>query len=237
LLKSLLFGIGAWFAIGLYTGKIVSSMLFAVIFSVFSFAIMLYFPKRKAEKIAKLIERELPFALLAMSAELNMKVSFEKSLENIAKGDYGMFSKEIKNGLKEIREYGKTVQEALKNIGEKSDSLMLKRTMSQLIGVYEQGAKNEPGEPIKRIALEILSRQKAEAKEFSGKLAVFSLMFIAVSAIIPAIFQAIIVAGSFFLKIKFTPIQIILIITIGFPLIDIMVFFYIKSKLPVFLEG
>ncbi len=237
LLKSLLLGIGAWFAAGLYSGKIISSFFAAIIFSVLCVAIQLYLPKRKAKKTAELIERDLPFALLSMSAELNMGVSFEKSIENISKGDYGILSKEAGSALREIRGHGKTVQESLKGICEKTDSLLLKRAISQLVGVYEQGQKKDPGEPIKSIALEILSKQKAEAKEFSGKLVVFSLMFIAVSAIVPAIFQSMIIVGSFFMKIKFTPIQIIIIIAIVFPIIDMMVFFYIKSKLPVFLEG
>ena len=65
---------------------------------------------------------------------------------------------------------------------------------------------------------------------------VFSLMFIAVSAIIPAFFLAFITIGSMFMELDFTPIQVIALTAIVFPAIDLSVLFLIKEKTPVFLQ-
>lgn len=235
--KALLYGIASWLVLGLFSGKIVSSFIQAFCISILAFGFFLTIPKSRLKKTASLIERDLPFALLSMSAELNMGISFEKCLKNISNGNYGIVSKEFGFVVLEIFERGKSVQDSLRHFGEKIDSIELKRAIAQLVNVYERGGRKECGNPVKSIALEILSKQKSESKEFSGKIVVFSLMFIAVSAIVPAIFQAFIVVGSFFLKINFTPLQAILIVCVGFPLVDLAIFYYIKSKTPAFLEG
>jgi len=65
---------------------------------------------------------------------------------------------------------------------------------------------------------------------------VYSLMFIAVSAIIPALFQAFIIIGSSFMKLGIDSTQLLLINLAGFPLIDLGILLYIKSQTPAFLK-
>lgn len=234
---SALAGIAAWFILGVATSRIIESLLFGAIISLFSFCIFLYYPISKKRNIAKYFEKELPFALSAMAVELNIKIPFEKCIENISKGNYGVVSKEFGKVSDEIKKSGSSFNEALLHLAERIDSLMLRRAISQIVAAYVQGNKDtNAGEPLKKISSEILSRQKAESKEFSGKLVVFSLLFIAVSAIVPAIFQAFIIVGSMFLKLSFNALQIFLIVTVGFPLLDIGILIYIRSKTPVFLR-
>ncbi len=165
-----------------------------------------------------------------------MGIKFEKCLENAVKEKYGAVSKELEKVLAETRGGGASMQEALFHMGERIDSLMVKRAVAQLVNVYEQGEEASAGQPVKAIAGEMLSRQKALAKEFSGKLVVFSLLFIAVSAIIPAIFQSFTIVGSMFLKLSFSAAQILLIVAVGFPLLDVGILLYIRGKTPVFLR-
>ena len=61
-------------------------------------------------------------------------------------------------------------------------------------------------------------------------------MFIAVSAIVPALFQSFLIVGSTFMQIDFTPIQIIVMTTMVLPAIDIGVLLYIRSITPEFLK-
>ena len=83
----------------------------------------------------------------------------------------------------------------------------------------------------------MLSRQKSESKEFSGKIVMFSLVFIVLSAIIPALFQAFITVGSSFMEIPFEGFQVLIIVGVLFPLLDTLLLFYIKSSTPEFLKG
>lgn len=214
--------------------KIFTALLFGVLsfcLGVFcSMKIPLYLKKRKAKKI----EKHLPFALMAMSVELNINLSFEKILKNVSK-DYGEFSLEIKKALKEI-ESGATIQEALFNLSERTDSKILKRSLSQITSIYEHGSEQK-GEPIKQLAKELLSRQKTESKEFTSKMVMYSVVFIVLSAIIPAMFQAFISIGSTFMELDFNAVQVLLITTVFFPLINLGILLMIKSKTPEFLKG
>ena len=105
------------------------------------------------------------------------------------------------------------------------------------MSIYEQGTKKRPGETIRRMALEQLSRQKAKAKEFSGKIVVVSLAFIVISAIVPALFQAFLIVGSSFIEIPFDGTQVLLIVAALFPLLDLTLLLYITNLSPEFLKG
>ncbi len=88
---------------------------------------------------------------------------------------------------------------------------------------------------LKRLTEELYLKQRIESKEFSSKMVVYSLIFIAISAIVPAMFQSFILIGSYFMKITLSSFQIFIIIIILFPLIDIIILFVINSKTPLFL--
>ncbi|MFH1751497.1 MAG: type II secretion system F family protein [archaeon] len=193
-------------------------------------------PLKKKKKLKGLIEKELPFILISLNMQLHLGVSFLKALENSTKESTGIISKELNKVLNEIREQGSSVQEALLHASERNDSTLFKRTITQLIVIYEQG-NQENINSLKVLSKEILARQKIIAKEFSGKLLILSLLFIAVSAIVPALFQALVIVGSSFLSLTITPIQVIVFSVILIPLLDIGILYYIKLKTPEFLKG
>ncbi len=214
-------------------GMALSMAVFAAVFSIW-----LYIPFMKQRAAGESVEKELPFALMGMAVELNMSVPFEKCIENAsANKKYGVLSSEFKKVLYEVRECGASMQEALFGFAERAGSLIVKRAVTQLVSAYEQGSGSNAGQPLKMIAKEQFARQRAISKEFSGKLVVFSLMFIAVSAIVPALFQAFIVVGSTFMELDFTAGDVLLIAALGFPAIDIAVLAYIRGKTPAFLRG
>lgn len=237
LIYSALLGIGAWLISGLLTFQIIESLAIGIIFSLMCFCFYLYLPIQKKKKTAQEFEKDFPFVLSAMAVEMNLNIPFEKSIDNISKENYGLVSSEFKKVSDEINESGSDLNEALLHLTERIDSLMLKRAVAQLSAIYSQGSKDKnSGDALRKISSEILSRQKTESKEFSGKLVVFSLVFVAISAIVPAIFQAFIIVGSMFLKLSFTALQVFLIVTVVFPLMNIALLIYIRNKTPVFMR-
>jgi pilus assembly protein TadC len=194
-------------------------------------------PIIKEKKKIALIEKELPFALLNLSIQLNLSIPIQKAFKSIAESDFGVLSKEFQKICREIFYYGVSVEEALIHFSKRINSSDVKRSIVQIIGIERLGRKELAGEPLKRIALELLEKQKAKARAFNGKLIVYSLMFTAFSALIPALFQAFILIGSFFLEISFTPFQILLIIVMVFPLTNSLILYLIKNRIPEFLKG
>lgn len=234
--RASLAGLGGWLAAALATEQVVLGLAFGGV----CFAGAMVLPRAIAglekSKKQRRLERELPFALLSMSTELSIGVQFERALEHCSR-ESGSLAFELRKALAEVRMKGSSIQEALFALSERSNSVAFKRSIAHLVGVYEQGGnKKTVAESLRRIALEQLNSQRIEAKAFSQKLVVFSLMFIAVSAIIPALFQAFVVVGSAFLEVSLTPMQAFLIPTVLFPSIDLGILAYVKAKTPVFLE-
>lgn len=235
-LYSVILSLIGFFLYSLVTGNLIEGIMVGGTVFVSGFAFFLLYPKIRKNRIKALIERDLPFALMAMAVELNLNIPFEKTIDNAARKKYGIISFEFSKVVGEVKNYGSSLQEALFHLSERNDSLMLRRSISQLVSIYEHGSRRERGTPIKRLAEELLSKQKSESKEFSGKLVVFSLVFIALSAILPALFQAFVSIGSMFLELEFTALQVIVIVTVFFPLIDAGILLLIKLKTPVFLN-
>lgn len=235
--NSALLAVFCWLAAGLFLGDIALSAAAAGLFFLAFFIAALYYPKIRRRQYCESVEASMPFALLNIAVELNLGVSFFAALEHAA-GISSSAGREFGIAAGEVRKHGASVQDALRHLSERNQSKIVKRAVVQLVAAFEQGGSGaNPGEPIKRIAGEILARQRIESKLFSGKLVVFSLLFIAVSAIVPALFQSFSIIGGAVLHWNFTPLQSVLIIAVGFPLIDIAVLLYIRAKTPAFLRG
>jgi flagellar protein FlaJ len=234
--KSALFGLGVWLVIGIIIENILISLLIGLLSGIVVFFCSLIIPKVMKKNYSKKIEGEFPIVLMMVATELDMGISLEKTLKNAVGNSSEYLSKELLQVLKEYND-GLSLQKALVNFSDRVNSTQIRRVVLQLINVIDQGKKEEQGLEIKTIAIELLNKQKAEIKEFNGKLAVFSLLFISVSAIIPAMFQSFVIVGSVVLAISYTPLEILLIITVLFPLLDLSVLFFIRNKTPVFLGG
>ena len=175
--------IALWFAIALFSGEIIYSFLYAIIIGIIGLFGKKAYQNYKKKQYAKLFEKDFAFALMSLSTQLSIGISFENSLQNITLSDYGIVSKEFVIVLNEIKQTNSSIQSALLSLTERINSQTVRRGISQIISAYDKGRK-EAASDIKAIALELLTEQKNEAKAFSSKVIVLSLMFIAVSAII-----------------------------------------------------
>ena len=195
-------------------------------------ALFRLYPAYAERKRSARLEKQLPFVLMQLSTELALGQPFEQALAGLEKG-FGELSQEFKLVSREIDQAGASVQEALLHLSERARSRELRRGLSQVINVYEQGSPGRrPGEALRRLARDLLLKQKAEVKEFSGKQVMASLLFISVAAIAPALFMAFVSIGSLFLEVGLTSWQVIAIACLGFPLADLAVIGLIKEKTP-----
>lgn len=226
-----------WFGFAGVFDELLYGAISSIGFGAAVFALWRSYPEIKLKRKAEEIEAELPFALMAFAVEVNMNQPFEKCVESIAKGNYGLLSREFDKIAKKVKEAGCPVQEALFEFAESTKSMQVKRAVAQMVAAYEQGARKEAGRPLKRIAIEQFAKQRAVAKEFSGKMVVFSLMFIALSAIVPALFLAYMVVGSTFMDLDFEAWHVIVIGGFIFPAVDLAMLYLIRSKTPIFLRS
>jgi flagellar protein FlaJ len=225
-----------WLITGVIEKNILKSGALAVVCAAIIFLALLTSPFFKKKAYSKKVEAELPFFLLQLSTEIKIGKSFFEAMRDCVKKDLEENSaakEEFAKVMLDI-EKGVSFQEALNGISGRIDSLTMRRACSNLSNLQLQGKKDVDG--LKKLAQELLLKQKIESREFSNKMVVYALVFVAVSAIVPAMFQSSILIGSYFMNIKFTPEQIFAIIVGGFPLADLGILLLIKAKTPVFLQ-
>jgi pilus assembly protein TadC len=148
------------------------------------------------------------------------------STEGSVGEEYQIVLSDIQNGFSFL--------DALLIMNNRLNSLTIKRANSNLYNLYLHGTNIFS---LKKLNEDLLLKQRIESKEFSGKMVVYSLVFIVVSAIVPAMFSSFILIGSFFMQISFSAIQIFFILVFAFPLLDFLILTMINSKTPVFLRN
>ena len=183
--------------------------------------------KIKEKNRIKAIEKEMPLILRSFATLINSGLSFEKTIEKISNSNYKS-SVEFKKISRDINN-GVSVEKALKNFEKRNNSKIINKTVSLLISNYVNG---ENTNIIKRIADEQSNIIQNQLKEYNEKLMLHSLMLIGASAVVPAFAQGFLIIGSSFMDFNISSFEAFLIITVVFPLINLVIFWYSISKKP-----
>ncbi len=179
------------------------------------FLLLLMLPKLAFNKKKAEVEAELPLFLRTLSMLLELKIPFHTSLETLSSENFAI-SEELSAAVKEIKR-GATVEAALASLAKQFDSLEIKRAVSQVLSAYESGGG---AESIKKISDDMFFLQQYRMKEFSSKQAMFSLLFIAASTILPAVYLIFSVLGKAVFASETDPVSFILVFLVGFPLVS-----------------
>ncbi len=206
---------------------IISSIVLAAVLSLLFFLIFKRLPMKFAKSRAMRIESDLPIAIRSIGIQINMKVPFESALKNVADSNY-QCSYEFKKVVNMV-EGGATIPDSLRQMADRVDSQIVKKLIVQLIHVYLEGLD---GSELKHSADELINSQRFRFKEFSAKLNFMSLMFIAVSAIAPTMYLAYVVVAGLYLDSPTSPSDIWFIFIFVFPVVEILLIFYIKYSTP-----
>lgn len=202
-------------------------------YGLISFSILYYLSLRipgiiRSKYIHKL-ETSLTKSLRSIATELKIGIPFSIAIKHSSENN-NEAGKELKKVIRDV-EKGKSYPKAFSDMSRRNKSKFLKRAAKQLISAYS-GDTEKGGEALKKLANEQETILKHEMEEYNEKLLFYSLIFIATSAIIPAMFQALVVVGSNFLDLGITPRQALIIPSIGFPILNTSLFIYIASKKP-----
>ncbi|MDD4049942.1 MAG: hypothetical protein PHX47_02930 [Candidatus ainarchaeum sp.] len=200
--------------------------LFIMFFFMFFFIIFFKY-KIKLQNHQRQINKEIPFFLNNLANDLDKNISLKIALEN--RVDSSLIGQIIKKVLYKVDVLGYSLSESFISVGvENSD---LKRVFYQIEDVLSTGSLNK-SESLRTLSSSIIEKQNYLIKNYSTKLSLLSLIYIVVSAIVPALFLMFLLVGSNFLELSFTPLSVIFIIVILFPIIDMFIFLTMKANLP-----
>ncbi len=130
-------------------------------------------------------------------------------------------------------EQGSSLEEGLARFIQDAQSPLLTRVGGVLLHVCREGVSSSSLNALQRITEDVRMHEKNDIRAFAQKLTVLTLLFIAVSALIPAFFLSFISIGSTFMESTFSPEDVLLITLLGFPLLDGMLLTWVWVQSPI----
>ena len=209
--------------LGVSAGLLFFSPLAALIALVFLGIFFTVLPSLKKTERARDIEAELPLFLRSLGMLLEFGVPLERSLE-IAAGERGVLCREIGIWIGEMRS-GMGLRKALSLMALQYESMALKRAVSSLLISLESGSR---GAEIRKIGDDLLIMEQHRMKEYSSKSAIFGLILIVVSAIMPTFFLIYSVSGLG----EADQGQASLAMLVVFPMLSLLVIMLSRSMMP-----
>ncbi len=221
-------GLGFWVLVAfLLQYGFQNAFIYGIVGFIAIFGFFLILPQIELKKKILEIESEMPFFLRSLGMLLEMRVPFNRAI-TIATGNCSALRKDMRNIISEI-EKGAGIQRAFLAFASSIDSLLVKRAISQVISTYEIGSS---GADVKRIGDEMLVLEQHKLKEYSAKSAMFGLMFIISSAILPTFFLVYAIAGKFALAQEVSTDTVMVAMLVIFPMISVLIITLSKASMP-----
>jgi flagellar protein FlaJ len=156
----------------------------------FTLIIMLLIPRQRAKIRGAEISRELPFALRHIATQLSAGIGLYKTLQTIARSDYGALSEEFTRVITEIEE-GVDTKDALQHLAHRTQSKALKSAVLHMIRALKTGGNLS--ELMNEIAEDVAFELRMKMRDFSEKMNFFGVIFIFMAIVLP-VFVAILAA-------------------------------------------
>ena len=190
-------------------------------------AFALALPSMEHRKRSAVMEAAMPFFLRCLGILLEAGVPFQRAMAAASDGD-GVLGEEMRHILRETGG-GMSFQVALARMASSYESLAIKRAVSQILSAYETGAG---GREIVKVGDELLSLDRHRVKEHAAKSAIFGLLFMMSSAILPTFFLVYAVAGRFVFARNVGEAEITLAMLVVFPLTGALLLVLSKATMP-----
>ncbi len=211
---------------------VVPFIAFAIfILSIFVFSYLL--PMQKAKQRGVQIDTELPYALRHLSTELQAGIGLYKTLQSIAKNDYGLLADELSRTIIEI-ENGTDTKTALRHTALRSQSKNFNVALFHIIRTLNTGGNL--AQSIDSVAETVSFDLLESAKQFGEKMNFFGIIFIFVAIVLP-VFLAVLSAianapigqgGELFLPGVLSAELLAVVYLVVLPVILGFIAFYIK---------
>ena len=207
-----------------------------IAFAIFILSIVVFsylLPMQKAKQRGTQIDTELPYALRHLSTELQAGIGLYKTLQSIAKNDYGLLADELSRTIIEI-ENGTDTKTALRHTALRSQSKNFNVALFHIIRTLNTGGNL--AQSIDGVADTVSFDLMESAKQFGEKMNFFGIIFIFVAIVLP-VFLAVLSAianapigqgGELFLPGVLSAELLAVVYLVVLPVILGFIAFYIK---------
>ncbi|MCW1301161.1 MAG: type II secretion system F family protein [Candidatus Nanoarchaeia archaeon] len=166
---------------------ILLSLCFSSLFFLLSFIYHTFYPKLRIARKVRDVERWLPIALRHMLVKVRSGIPLYEAMVGVANKDYGYVSKEFKRCIAEMSA-GVSHVEALENMALRNPSTSFRRIIWQMANSLRSGV--DIGTILLNIHDNILREQRAALRRYGSELSPFSLIYLILFVVIPALLTA-----------------------------------------------
>ncbi len=214
-------------SLGLASIEIGSSGWIAIIPILAGILGFLFWGRFEESMIKMEISRELTKAAREFQVSLESGMSFLEAIQRLANKET-ILGREFKKILEKINRgtpIPLALQESSETLGRISKDYS--KFINTLVIIYRSGGG---GNMLERLAENLESQRLTRMREYSSKSIMYSLLLIAVSAVLPALFLTYLIVGSLFLKVPVNPVDAFLFPTMVIPIMDITLLMFIWAK-------
>ncbi len=209
---------------------LIPAAITALLLTLFVFMQQLMYPRVRASKKVKGIERNLLPALQNMLIELNAGVPLFNIMVSISQSNYGEVSKEFRKVVNQINT-GTPQIKALEESAVSNPSIFYRRTIWQLVNGMKGGAEISK---VIQESIDLLSdEQLLQVQKYGSQLNPLAMFYMLVAVIMPSLGMTFLIIISSFIKLSETGTKMIFWSLLTFVIIFQFMFLgIIKSKRP-----
>lgn len=164
--------------------------------------------------------------------ELETHHSWEESLARAVEHTPFPLRPKLENALTRYRQKGMPLDESFERLHQEIQTPLVQRTIGLLRHVNAHGSTPASRDALRKMVEDARTHHRTKWKSFAQKLVLLSLVFIGVSALVPALFLAFVTIGSRFLELSISQTDILLISWGIFPLLDAGVLAMVYWQMP-----
>lgn len=207
---------------------IISALLAGLLFFVMDFISQMYYPQIILSNRAKLLDKDLLFAMRYVLIKLKSGVSLYDAMVGVSVGEYGEVSREFKKAVKEIAT-GTDETVALENMALRNPAPFFRRVIWQITSNVKAGA--DIADVLDSITSTIVKEQKIMIHKYGSELNPLIMMYMMLSVVVPSLGVTVVVVMSSFSGIK-VPVYIFYLIPAYVFFTQIIFMRLIKTKKP-----
>ena len=197
------------------------------ILTVFGTFTAINYPKIRAKRISRELEKDLPYALRHMLIEVRSGISLYESMVSVSQG-YGEASEEFNRIIKDING-GKPQIEALEDSIVRNPSEQYRRAMWQMINALKSGT--DVSNTLESLVQSMIKQQKLEVKRYGKELNPYILVYLMIAVIMPSLGVTFLIVLSTFTGVGLDEFAFYQILG-GLILFQLFFMNFVKSKRP-----
>ncbi len=200
----------------------------AILSGIAIFFFLMLVPGTRAYRRSRDVEKDLLFALKTIVLHVKAGVPLYGALGNIALGDYGVVSDELRRVIHDV-ESGKDVDESLEMAAKRTNSKLMKRTYWQLINSMRSGTDVE--EVSRILEDDLIAQHKDRIQKYGSDLRFLTVSYQMAGVIFPALAFIMLVIISLITGAEI-PETLIIAMIVVFVLVEYFIVGYAKVKRP-----